>query len=428
MFLVKKIGRLNRNFVALLFVLFLFLGACDSASMQASRTKTASKQSNLKKNQSKKQFQALLKNQQIFSVGENEADLLWQTSEPVPTSVSYGEKRDLLTTITEENTKKNHYLRIKNLKPDTTYYYRIDGVQDSELEKFKTLARPGGKHLFSFAVCTDTHLTNTKLDQYGALYKESWDILGNLVDEVNEEKVDFLVIKGDISHNSESLDYQALVKTTERLNCETYVVPGNHDKMQPGWGLFFSSFSPSSSSYFSLDHKKWHFVFLDSATGELDQGNLGSKQLAWLRKDLNASADTPTMIFMHHLVRQTVFPKADRFFVQDSEELLKIIASDSVVAVHSGHAHLNKVSSYKDTDLIVTGAVINYPTQYNVYHVYEKGYVQVSHRLRSYLDLGEISKETMASTYSFRFGLKSELVPAFIEGTLEDRSFMRKLK
>ncbi len=253
-------------------------------------------------------------------------------------------------------------------------------------------------------------------------------MLNNLVDEVNKEKVDFLVVKGDLSHRSEIPDYHAFAKATSYLDCKTYVVPGNHDKTKAGWGVFFNSFSPSSFSYFSLNHKKWHFVFLDSASEELDKGYLGSNQLAWLKKDLSANSQVPTMIFMHHLVQKAVFPQGERFFIEDSEEFLKLIKPYSVIAVNSGHAHLNKVNSQGNTDLIVTGSVVNYPIQYNVYHVYENGYVQVSHRLQSYLDQSEASKNTVSIAYSFRFGIKPELVPRFIEGTLEDRSFVRRIK
>lgn len=431
MAVVSVKGLTSKRLLALLFALFLLFGACSDAQKRTSHGsagQTASEQSGLKKGDSGNKYSALLENEQLYSVGENEIDLFWQTSEPTLTSVSYGENSNSLKTKSKKDSQKNHYLRIGNLKPKTTYYYRINGVRDSELERLKTLAEPGGKYLFSFAVCTDTHLSKTKLDEFGGLYRESWDIFNSLVDEVNEEKVDFLVIKGDVSLRSEAADYQALAETAKRLNCKVYVVPGNHDKLQTSWGLFFGSFSPSSSPYFSINNKNWHFVFLDSATEDQDKGYLGPNQLSWLETDLNANANLRTMVFMHHLVRQIVFPKADRFFIQDTAEFLKLIASYPVIAVHSGHAHLNKLSTYKDTDLIITAAVVNYPIQYNVYHVYEKGYVQVSHRVQSCLDLGEASKEAMTSSYSFRFNLSPELVPTFVEGTLEDRSFMRKIE
>jgi hypothetical protein len=405
---------------------FAFLLLCaPCASLKA---KIVSKNDISKKSVSKKSSSAVVERKQLFSVGESEADLFWQTSEPVYASVSYGEDKNNLRTITIRNRQKNHYLRLKNLKSETTYYYKINGVKDSKLESFKTLAKPGGRYLFSFAVCTDIHLSNSKLDQFGALYKESWDIFNNLIKEVNKEKVDFLVIKGDISHNSESQDYQAFTETISRLNCKTYVVPGNHDKQHASWGLFFRFFSPNSSSYFSLDHKTWHFIFLDSASEELDRGYFGSDELSWLESDLRANSSKPTMIFMHHLALKAVIPQARRFFIENSEEFKKIINPYPVIAVHSGHAHLNNVSSYGNTDYIVSGAVINYPIQYNVYHVYENGYVQVCHRLSSYLDQGEASKKSLSSVYSAYFGVKPNLVTALVEGTLEDRSFVRRIK
>ncbi len=406
--------------------LVVFMTACSGGTVKISGTGAKSNQGNAGKD-SPKTRSAVLGNEELYSVGISEADLFWQTQEAITTLISYGKTRQELETVETGSPTRNHYVRIKELEPDTVYYYKTGGADKEEFGKFMTLPEPGGKYLFSFAVCTDIHLTNTKLDAFGSLYKESWDIYNSLIDEVNQEDVDFFVVKGDVSERSEAQDYQAFVEAAKRLDCRTYLVPGNHDKHRPSWGLFFDSFSPHSSSYFSIDHHDWHFVFLDSATEDNNKGFLGPNQLKWLESDLKANSDMRTMIFMHHLVRRTVFPRSDRFFIEDSKEFLEIIDRYPIAAVHSGHAHLNKFTTRKDTDLIVTAAVVNYPIQYNVYHVYEKGYVQTSHRLQSHLDVSETSKNIMSSTYSIRFGLKPELVPGFVVGTLNDRSFMRKI-
>jgi len=407
-------------------VCLLFSGACSGLK---EKTSNKDKSSGSKTGDaSSKPVEAVVDSNDLFSVGEREVDLFWQTVEPVATSISYGQEADSLKIVKRKGKTTNHYLRIKNLKPETTYYYKINGAEDGGLKEFTTLAAPGGKYLFSFAVCTDIHLSNTKLDQFGAFYKESYDIFNRLVDEVKKDKVDFFVVKGDISHGTVPGDYQTFSQATSKLDCNTYVVPGNHDKEQATWGLFFNGFSPSSSSYFSIDHKKWHFVFMDSPTIEKDNGYFGPEQLSWLEQDLKANSKRPTMIFMHHLVHKSVIREGERFFVGNSDEFLKLIDPYPVVAVHSGHAHINNVSRSGDTDFIVTGAVINYPMQYNVYHVYEKGYVQVSHRISSYIDQGEVSKEAIRSVYSVRLGTEPALVSKLVEGNLSDRSFVRSIK
>lgn len=406
-------------------ICLLFSGACTSLKDKTSNKGTPSSETG---DASSKPVEAVVDSDDLFSVGEREVDLFWKTAESTSTSISYGQEEDSLKTIKRKGVTTNHYLRIKNLKPETTYYYKINGAEDGELKEFTTLAEPGGKYLFSFAVCTDIHLSNTKLNQFGAFYKESYDIFNRLVDEVKKEKVDFFVVKGDISHGTEPGDYQVFSQAISKLDCNTYVVPGNHDKEKASWGLFFNGFSPSSSSYFSFDHKKWHFVFMDSATIELDKGYFGPEQLSWLEQDLKANFKEPTMIFMHHLVRKSVIQEGERFFAGNSDEFLKLIDPYPVVAVHSGHAHINNVSRSGDTDFIVTSAVINYPMQYNVYHVYEKGYVQVSHRIFSYIDQGEVSKGAIRSVYSVRLGTEPALVSKLVEGNLSDRSFVRSIK
>ena len=424
--LLKSNSAIKRILIAFLFVLLL-AGVCCEAPVKSQINRSKSKPERSKSESSDKLPQ-VGENPEVYSVGPREADLFWRTADATPTYIRYGRDPKALATIRTNVSTKNHYVHIDDLSSDARYYYKTTETKDGGFKEFQTLPEPGGKLLFSFAVCTDIHLTNTKLDEFGSLYKESWAVFNGLIDELNGQPLDFLVVKGDVSDRSEAPDYQAFVEAAKRLQCKTYVVPGNHDKLRPSWGLFFNSFSPDSRSYYSIDHKNWHFVFLDSATEDNNTGLLGPDQLAWLQSDLGSHKDTPTMIFMHHLVRQTVFPKTDRFFIEDSPEFLKLLDDYAPAAVHSGHAHLNKATSYKDTDLIVTGAVITYPVQYNVYHVYEKGYVQTARRLQSFLDLAEASKDVMSTTYSVRFGLKPQFVPPLVEGTLQDRSFMRKIK
>lgn len=424
----KMISEICKRILGLVVCLLLLSSACSTSRTKMGDAAKSNGDGPANSEASENSSSALVESSEIYSLGESEADIFWRTSEPITTSLSYGRDKDSLKTVTSGKQQKSHYFRLKDLKPETAYYFRIEGVKDAETRSFVTLARPGGKYLFSFVVATDIHLTNSKLDQFGALYKESYDIFDSLINEVNKEKVDFLVVKGDISHNSEPRDYQVFTQGVSRLKCKIYAVPGNHDKQQAGWALFFKPFSPNTSSYFSLDHKKWHFVFLDSASEEFDRGYLNSTELSWLSKDLQANSQTPTMIFMHHLVHESLISQAKRFFVQNAEQFMKTIEPYPVIAVHSGHAHLNSAEPFGNTDFIVTGAVINYPVQYNVYHVYEKGYVQVCHRLPSFIEQSEESKKALSTVYSTYFGVRPELASSLVEGRLENRSFVRKIK
>jgi hypothetical protein len=91
-----------------------------------------------------------------------------------------------------------------------------------------------------------------------------------------------------------------------RFKALTAPVPGNHDYLTTGASGYFDYFNgvgvqtgpagDRSQGWYSLDVGDWHFIALNSKSGN----TVSSAQLAWLEADLHANTKPCTAAFFHH--------------------------------------------------------------------------------------------------------------------------------
>jgi len=107
-------------------------------------------------------------------------------------------------------------------------------------------------------------------------------------------------------------------------------------------------------SYYSFNHKGWHFVILDSIYpvqadhGPSYKAAFGDEQLEWLRFDLGTNYKMPTVIVTHiaafcHIAQQNGDGKMNVFggmVVDDAVKFRHIIERHNVKAVLQGHSHV----------------------------------------------------------------------------------------
>ncbi|MBI4832937.1 MAG: metallophosphoesterase [Candidatus Lindowbacteria bacterium] len=288
--------------------------------------------------------------------------------------------------VVEHSPVRYHVSELAGLKPDTEYSLRISEI-DGKLEQrvsFRTLP-DAGEVLFSFAAFSDNHFKPDGLSwPDGRYFRRCSDVHRCLVRDLNAEKPEFLINKGDLTDIFEPYRLRAYREAVHGLEAPVHCIPGNHDHLRnKNFKADWLDFAGTQQVYRSFDHKGFHLVLLDTCwTGEQERGYLGDEQIAWLVDDLEQNASKRTFIFTHHPVNGDV---QENRVIHDYVEFQKAVAQfRNVAAVFSAHVHRNYVTSSQmtpDVPYVETAAVIQYPMGYNVYQVSRSGIKQVFKKL-----------------------------------------------
>ncbi|MGB3458531.1 MAG: hypothetical protein WBB08_04405 [Halobacteriota archaeon] len=94
----------------------------------------------------------------------------------------------------------------------------------------------------------------------------------------------------------------------------------------------------------------------------------------------------------------------------------------NVVAVLSGHGHLNSITYNNNVTFIETASVIQYPITYDIYRVYEYGFIKTQHTIYQDLNISELSRETAINYLNDIYPRLGDYYVSFLFGTLSDRS------
>lgn len=214
---------------------------------------------------------------------------------------------------------------------------------------------------FQFAFITDIHLQPERNATEGFL---------QAIDTINKLNPDFVITGGDLIMDAlgqtygraDSL-YKLYKETASNFEMPVYNTLGNHeiygiykqsgaDRNHPEFGekMFDKEIG---KSYYSFDHKGWHFIILNSVeetyTGNAYEGFIDAAQIEWLKSDL-AKVDQKTPIAIStHIPLTTVYwriydtpnePNTPSIAVKNTPELLKLFEDHNLKLVLQGHMHI----------------------------------------------------------------------------------------
>lgn len=240
-------------------------------------------------------------------------------------------------TLNESRPAKNHAFTLRDLEPDSTYWYRLN---DGDSISFTTQTLDDSLH---FAVASDAHFGSA--DARNDLTAE---MLAEIIDPTND--FDMLFFLGDLVEYGFQSDqwhdaFNALSPTTSVI--PTRFAVGNHDTLFSGFGKYQSYCYPQgmelqtgSRLWYRIDVGKVHFLILDL---EWSAESFTSAQAVWLETQLEDIPAEDWKIVMSHgfYYGSGSFDNGWKWYdnPETIDRLTPIFEKYGVDLVFSGHNH-----------------------------------------------------------------------------------------
>jgi 3',5'-cyclic AMP phosphodiesterase CpdA len=261
--------------------------------------------------------------------------------------------------------------------------------------------------------------------------------------EAHARGADLLLAAGDISSEAAQADVgdaKGFLDDFGAYEDEYHVVRGNHDRPHTGHAAercrpdprapgfhdcFGEAFFPTGPTWFSREAFGLRILGLDTydklGSGG-DNGVLSPKQMGFVRDELAADPERPTIVFGHHPVSlesnlTTLEPLIFDLNPTQAQQLEALyVKAPGVFLHHAGHTHRNK----RTTGLTATGvtfqevaAVKEYPGGFHLLRVFTGGYALNFYKLR-----GALQQEWSERSRQEYGGL----APFYVFGTAADRN------
>ncbi len=205
-------------------------------------------------------------------------------------------------------------------------------------DMFSALGRANGEKVapFSFVQLSDAHVGfNGPPDPLGTkAFERAVDMINAL-----PQRPDLILFTGDLTHDTEDRNVHVermkqFQEISRRINVPLIKhVPGEHDAGLDSGALYREFFG---ESYYSFDHRGVHFVALDNVSRAKPE--VGTEQLAWLKKDLaRFSKSSPIVVFTHRPLFD-LRPEWE-WFTSDGDDVMNVLSAYDNVTVLYGHIH-----------------------------------------------------------------------------------------
>ncbi len=185
----------------------------------------------------------------------------------------------------------------------------------------------------------------------------------------------------EVSRTRADMLFDLYQRTEQTIQAPLHHTIGNHDlygivaksgaaPTDPGYGKKMFEDRIGARTYYSFDHRGYHFIVLDSifpTPDRLWEGRIDDAQLQWLAHDLAALSPVAPIIVITHVPLVTGYlaygpkpdgtPRYDTVSVANSAAVIALLARHNILAVFQGHLHINELVNYKNCQYACCGAV-----------------------------------------------------------------------
>jgi 3',5'-cyclic AMP phosphodiesterase CpdA len=194
------------------------------------------------------------------------------------------------------------------------------------------------------AQITDLHVVAKDRLYYGKVPTN--DQLREAVAHLNALKAPpaAVIASGDLTDHGRAEEYSVLREILSPLKVPVFVIPGNHDNREELLKAFADQdYMPPLGSpfvHYVIDDYPVRLIGLDTHVPGHHHGELCAERLRWLESTLQARADAPTLIFMHHPPFRTGIRWMDSAGLHGGRKLERVVSRHpQVVRVACGHIH-----------------------------------------------------------------------------------------
>ena len=294
---------------------------------------------------------------------------------------------------------------------------------------------------FRFAILTDPHIalpeTIWQSPKRFHLVEISIPAIEQVLADLNELDLDFLLIPGDLTQHGERQNHHWLADRLAALPFPTYVVPGNHDVIAAtatdthidmpefvslyqkfGYGEVDAGWGGGDRPYYAQEilPAVW-LIGLNSIAFDDDgtqhwSGWLDAEQITWLETTLaKIPDDALTLVMLHHNVLEHLPGQArhrmgKRYMLENGSALLEPLKTSNVSLLFTGHLHVQDIARHDQLYEITTGSLVSYPHPYRIVQVFQdsdrlqSATLQIESRwvqsLPGWEDLGQRSRDWMS--------------------------------
>lgn len=170
---------------------------------------------------------------------------------------------------------------------------------------------------------------------------------------------DFVVLTGDITDKGDRDSFSKTVDLLDQLDCPVYAMVGNHDTREELLHAFEGTPTADGFVQYAKETHGLRILFLDTLELGRHGGAFCETRAEWLKAELEAHPETPTLIFMHHppVVAGIGWmdPGEDEEWVTRFGDTVE--GHDQILAIHCGHLHRPISTTFRGIPLSVTPSV-----------------------------------------------------------------------